>query len=116
MNFASIYGSVAPKFEIYQGTQMTTPVEYAAIKAGIIQMSKFFAKKYLKKGVRVNTISPGGILDGQDEIFLQKYKLKCGKKGMLDVRDIFGLTKFLSGEDGAYITGQDFLVDDGFCL
>jgi NAD(P)-dependent dehydrogenase (short-subunit alcohol dehydrogenase family) len=116
INFASIYGSMAPKFEIYQGTNMTTPVEYAAIKAGIIQMSRFFAKKYIKNGVRVNTISPGGILDGQDESFLQKYKQHCGDKGMLGVRDIFGLTKFLSGKDGAYITGQDLVVDDGFCL
>ena len=49
VNFGSIYGIMPPRFDIYDNTCMTMPVEYAAIKAGIIHMSKYFAKYYLKK-------------------------------------------------------------------
>jgi NAD(P)-dependent dehydrogenase (short-subunit alcohol dehydrogenase family) len=72
VNISSIYGIIAPKFEIYDNTAMTTPVEYAAIKSGMLHLTKYMAKYFKGMNVRVNAISPGGILDGQPDEFIRK--------------------------------------------
>jgi len=116
INISSIYGVIAPKFEIYNNTGMTTPVEYAAIKSGILHLTKYMAKYFKGKSIRVNAISPGGILDSQPEEFLKKYNQKCSAKGMLDVDDLSGTLIFLLSDMSHYINGQNIVVDDGFTL
>ena len=116
VNMSSIYGSIAPKFEIYANTTMTMPVEYAAIKAGIIHLTRYFAQYFKKSGVRCNALSTGGIFNNQPMPFLEKYTASCGTKGMLDSQDIVGALLFLLSNDSKYITGQNFIVDDGFGL
>jgi len=63
VNLASIYGTLAPRFEVYDGTQMTTPVEYAAIKSAVIQLTRYFAQYFKQDGVRCNVLLSSGILD-----------------------------------------------------
>lgn len=116
VNMSSIYGSIAPKFEIYANTTMTMPVEYAAIKAGIIHLTRYFAQYFKKSGVRCNALSPGGIFNNQPMPFLEKYTANCGAKGVLDSQDIVGALLFLLSNDSKYITGQNIIVDDGFGL
>jgi NAD(P)-dependent dehydrogenase (short-subunit alcohol dehydrogenase family) len=116
INMASIYGVMAPRFEIYKDTSMTMPIEYAAIKSGVIQLSKYFAKYFLASGVRVNSLSPGGILDKQPASFLKAYNANCGSKGMLSSEDVIGPLVFLLSDSSKHITGQNFIVDDGFSL
>lgn len=116
VNMASIYGTNAPRFEIYAGTPMTMPVEYAAIKSAIIQLTRYFAQYFKANGVRCNALSPGGIINQQPEAFLEKYNSYSGTKGMLDAQDIVGALVFLLSDDSRYITGQNLIVDDGFCL
>lgn len=113
---SSIQGVVAPKFETYKGTPMSSPIAYSAIKAGLIHMVKYLAKYLKGYNIRVNCISPGGILDGQNPIFLQQYKNVCLNKGMLDPSDICGAALFLLSDASAYVNGQNIVVDDGFCL
>jgi len=74
LNISSIYGVIAPKFEIYDNTTMTMPVEYAAIKSGLIHLTKYMAKYFKGMNIKVNSLSPGGIFDNQPEAFLEKYK------------------------------------------
>lgn len=116
VNFSSIYGMMAPRFEIYAGTPMTMPVEYAAIKAGIVHLTRYFAQYYKADGIRVNAVSPGGILAGQPEAFVRAYGEHCGRKGMLEPRDVTGTLLFLLSDHSRYVTGQDIVVDDGFSL
>ena len=116
INIASIYGVVAPRFDIYEGTTMTTGPEYAIIKAGIIQLSKYMAQYFKGTGVRINSVCPGGISNNQPATFLQAYKSYCNTKGMLDPADVGGLVTFLASEQSKYITGQNITVDDGFSL
>ncbi len=116
INIASIYGVVAPKFEIYEGTEMTCPIEYTAVKSALIMMTRTMAKRFKGMNIRVNSISPGGILDGQDPKFLAAYKAQCISKGMLDVKDIEGCLVFLLSDQSQYINGQNIVVDDGFTL
>ncbi|MHA1395366.1 MAG: oxidoreductase [Promethearchaeota archaeon] len=113
MNIASIYGVIAPRFEIYQGTKMTTPVEYAVIKSGVIHMTKYLAKYLKGSNIRVNVISPGGIFDNQPESFLKAYKSYSSTKGMLDKTYITGTLLFLLSDLSKYINGQNIAVDDG---
>lgn len=116
VNISSIYGMMAPRFEIYRDTPMTVPVEYAAIKSSVLHLTRYFAQFYKKKGIRVNAVSPGGIQDKQPESFLLAYSEHCGTKGMLDSSDILGAIQFLISEDSRFITGQNLVVDDGFSL
>ena len=116
INISSIYGVIAPRFEVYYGTQMTTPVEYAAIKSGLIHLTKYMAKYFKGMNIRVNTLSPGGIFDSQPEVFLKNYKKECLNKGMLDKGDLNGTLVYLLSNMSKYVNGQNIVVDDGFGL
>lgn len=116
INISSIYGVVAPKFEIYNGTNMTTPIEYAAIKSGLIHLTKYMAKYFKGMNVRVNTLSPGGIFNNQNEIFIYQYNNKCLNKGILDKSDLKGSLVYLLSDMSKYLNGQNIIVDDGFTL
>ena len=116
VHISSIQGIMAPKFEHYQGTNMTSPVEYSSIKAGIIAATKWLAKYYFNKNIRVNCVSPGGILDNQNPTFLANYRKSCNNIGMLSAEDISKVIAFLLSNDAAAITGQTIIVDDGWSL
>ena len=116
INFSSIYGSISPKFEIYENSTFGMPIEYAAIKSALIHMTKYFAKYYSGKNIRFNTISPGGIFDNHEESFAKLYAYHCLNKGMLDPKDILGLVEFLISDNSRYLNGQDIILDDGFTL
>jgi NAD(P)-dependent dehydrogenase (short-subunit alcohol dehydrogenase family) len=116
INMSSIYGTMAPRFDLYAGTPMTMPVEYAAIKSAIIQLTRYFAQYFKGDHIRVNSLSPGGILDGQPEAFLKAYNAHCNEKGMLNPDDLSGSLLFLLSDASKYVTAQNIVVDDGFAL
>lgn len=116
INISSIYGVIAPKFEIYDNTEFTMPVEYAVVKSGLIHLTKYMAKYFKNNNIRVNAISPGGILNNQPEIFLREYNKFCSTKGMLNPKDLSGTLIFLLSDMSTYLNGQNIVVDDGFIL
>lgn len=116
INIGSIYGVVAPKFDIYHGTRMTTPIEYAAIKSAILHLTKYMAKYFKGMNIRVNAISPGGIFNDQAEEFVHNYTKQCLNKGMLDSQDLTGTLLYLLSDMSQYVNGQNIIVDDGFVL
>lgn len=116
INIASIYGVIAPRFEIYEGTNMTNSIEYAAIKSAIIHITHYIAKYFKGCNIRVNCISPGGIFVNQDKKFLNKYNNYCLSKGMLDKIDLKGTLLYLLSDHSLYLNGQNIIVDDGFTL
>ncbi len=116
VNFASIYGVVAPRFDIYQQQQFTMPVEYAAIKSALIHLTKYFVSYVRDSRFRVNLVSPGGLYDGQPESFVKAYRSHTQGTGMLQADDICGSVVFLLSDESRYITGQNLIVDDGFTL
>ena len=116
IHLSSIMGVVAPKFENYEGTSMTSPIEYTAVKSGIISLTSWLAKYYKNKNIRVNCVSPGGILDQQPQSFLEKYRDSCTSKGMLDPTDVAGTVLFLLSDQSKYINGQNIVIDDGWSL
>jgi len=116
INISSIYGVIAPRFEVYENTPMTMPVEYAAIKSALIHLTGYMAKYYKGKNIRVNSISLGGIFDNQPGAFLESYKAFCLNKGMLDKSDINGTLVYLLSDMSQFVNGQNIIVDDGFTL
>ncbi|QUX94509.1 flagellin modification protein A [Marinomonas sp. CT5] len=116
VNISSIYGVVAPKFDIYDNTSMTMPVEYAAIKSAIQHINKYVVAYVNDSRFRINCVSPGGIFDSQPESFLLAYKKNTHGAGMLDVDEVIGSILFFLSEQSRYVTGQNIIVDDGFSL
>jgi NAD(P)-dependent dehydrogenase (short-subunit alcohol dehydrogenase family) len=116
VSMSSIYGVMAPRFEVYEGTKMTMAVEYAAIKSGLLHLNKYFTNYMKGTGFRANSVSPGGLLDNQDERFLEKYNSHCMGKGMLVPSDITGTVNFLLSDNSRYMAGQNLVVDDGFSV
>ncbi len=114
VNMASIYGVVGNDFSIYEGTGMEPPAAYAAIKGGLINITRFLAAKYGGNGIRVNCVSPGGIFDHQPESFVKAYEKKVPMKRMGKPDDIAPAVSFLLSEEANYITGQNLLVDGGW--
>lgn len=87
-----------------------------AIKAAIIYLNKYVSSYVKSSDFRVNSVSPGGILDSQPEKFLEAYTKETNGKGMLSAGDLVGTILFLLSDKSLYITGQNFIVDDGFTL
>ncbi len=116
INISSIYGVMAPRFGIYDETEMTMPVEYAVIKSGLIHLTKYMAKLFKNKNIRVNSISPGGVLNNQPKEFVEKYNSYCLNKGMLDPEDLKGTIVYLISDLSNFVNGQNIIVDDGFTL
>jgi len=116
VNIASIQGVAAPKFRHYEDTMMVSPIEYSAIKAGLISITRYLAKYCKGENIRVNCISPGGILDNQPETFLEKYKADCTSKGMMNADDLNGTLLYLLSDMSLMINGQNVIVDDGWTL
>ena len=114
---ASIYGFSAPRFDIYEGTEMTMPIEYAVIKGGIINLTKYLASYLGKYSIKVNAISPGGVFNNQSKEFVEKYceYVKLNDK-MADVDDLIGVLIFLLSDASKYMTGQNIIVDGGWSL
>ncbi|MBK7627799.1 MAG: SDR family oxidoreductase [Bacteroidales bacterium] len=116
INISSIYGVMAPRFEIYDNTLMTMPVEYAVVKSGLLHLTRYLAKYYKGKKIKVNAISLGGIKDAQPESFIIAYNSNCLDKGMLLPKDITGTLLFLLSDQSEFVNGQNIIVDDGFTL
>jgi NAD(P)-dependent dehydrogenase (short-subunit alcohol dehydrogenase family) len=114
INLASVYGVVGPDFSVYEGTNLTMPAAYSAIKGGIINFTKYLASYLGPSNIRVNAVSPGGILDGQDTNFVENYakKVPLRRMGMPD--DISPCILFLLSNDSKYITGQNLIIDGGW--
>lgn len=116
VHISSIQGISAPKFQHYEGTNMSSPIEYTCVKSSIILMTKWLAKYYKNSNLNINCVSPGGVEDSQPEIFQNKYKLDCNSFGLLRPKNVSDAIIFLLSEDARAITGQNLIVDDGWSL
>ncbi|HEV2288678.1 MAG TPA: SDR family oxidoreductase [Candidatus Acidoferrales bacterium] len=116
VNVASIYGVVSPDFRIYDGhSEMTNPPSYGFVKAGMIQLTRYLAVYFGSRGVRVNSLSPGGLFSaGMPVEFVLNYARRVPLGRMASANDIAGAAVFLASDASAYVTGQNLLVDGGY--
>lgn len=116
INLASIYGILGPDFSIYENTNMTMPAAYSAIKGGIISFTKYLASYYGNHNIRVNCVSPGGVLSAQPKVFIEKYNKKAPLGRMADKEDIAGAIIYLASDGARYVTGHNLVVDGGWTI
>lgn len=114
VNIASIYGVVGNDFTIYEDTPIVPAAAYSAIKGGLINLTRYLASLYGQYGIRVNSVSPGGIFDYQPEKFVQAYVKKVPLKRMGTPEDIAPPVSFLLSDEARYITGHNLMVDGGW--
>jgi NAD(P)-dependent dehydrogenase (short-subunit alcohol dehydrogenase family) len=119
VNISSIYGLVAPDQRIYQyrrnrGEEFYKPVAYAASKSAILNLSRYLAVHWAGRGVRVNTVTFGGVLAGQDHEFVDAYASRTPMARMADAAEYKGPIIFLLSEASSYMTGANLVVDGGW--
>lgn len=116
VNIASIYGMVSPDFRIYEGhEEMTNPPSYGFAKAGMIQLTRYLAVHFAAQGVRVNSISPGGLFSESMPLrFVAEYSKRTPLGRMAGANDLKGAAVFLASDASAYVTGQNLVVDGGY--
>ncbi len=114
INISSIHGVVGPDFTLYPGTNIKPLPDYFFHKAGLINLTRYFASKFGEFGIRVNCVSPGGLYSGQDKKFVERYKKRTFLGRMAKGEDIKGVIVFLASDASSYITGANILVDGGY--
>jgi len=115
INIGSIYGVVGPTFDIYAGTEMTSPAFYAFDKGGMVNLTRYLACFYGPHGIRVNCVSPGGLrTPDQPEPFLRNYRAATPLRRLAGPDDIKGPIVFLASDAAGYVTGVNLMVDGGW--
>ena len=110
---SSIYGLVGPDLSLYEGTSMANPAGYGASKGGLLQLMRYLAT-LLAPEIRVNAISPGGVLRQQPEAFQERYRTKTPLGRMATEEDLKGAIAYLSSDLSQYVTGHNLIVDGGW--
>jgi NAD(P)-dependent dehydrogenase (short-subunit alcohol dehydrogenase family) len=95
------------------GLQINTPAVYSASKAGVIGLTKYLATYWAHHGIRVNTLTPGGVESGQNEIFLANYSARVPLQRMSKPEEMVGALLYLASDASSYVTGQNIIVDGG---
>lgn len=110
----SIYGLKGPDFSVYEGTQMTMPVAYSAIKGGVSNLTRYLASYFGPKKVRFNSVCAGGVANSQEATFVANYCQKTPLGRMAKAHEIADAVVFLLDSKSSYITGVNLPVDGGW--
>lgn len=118
INISSIYGVLSPCQDIYEfrrkdGAEFFKPVAYSTSKSAILNLTRYLATYWAKKGVRVNSVSPAGIFNDQPKEFLDPYCARVPMGRMADVKETVGAIVFLASKASSYVTGTNLMVDGG---
>jgi NAD(P)-dependent dehydrogenase (short-subunit alcohol dehydrogenase family) len=111
VNISSDFGIIAPDQRIYGG--LIKPVTYSVVKHGIIGFSKYIATYWAGKGVRSNVLCPGGVYNGQDEMFLSRLANLIPMGRMADKDEYKGIVLYLLSDASSFMTGSTVIVDGG---
>ena len=116
VNIASIYGVVGNDFSLYEEYGGTSPAAYSAIKGGLINLTRYLASYYGKYNIRINCVSPGGVLDAKQQhpSFIKRYSEKSPLKRLANPEEIAPAVVFLLSDFASYITGHNLMVDGGW--
>lgn len=118
VNIGSLYASVSPDARFYDHIPADPPFlkapAYGASKAALVNLTRYLATHWAPAGVRVNALSPGGVLGGQDDEFRRKFCARVPMGRMAREEDLWGPLLFLASPASSYVTGIELVVDGGF--
>jgi len=114
VNIGSIQGMVGPDYALYEDLNMGTVPDYFFHKAGMINLTRYYAARLGPRGVRVNCLSPGGFFNHQPPEFVRRYEQRTFLRRMAGDHDLGGPVAFLLSDASAYITGVNLPVDGGY--
>ncbi len=115
---ASIYGILGVDHRIYEGSfylgrQINTPAVYSASKAAVVGLTRHLATYWAEQGIRVNTLTPGGVESGQNDTFKARYSARVPLGRMACTDEMVGALIYLASDASSYVTGQNIIVDGG---
>jgi NAD(P)-dependent dehydrogenase (short-subunit alcohol dehydrogenase family) len=119
LNIASDLSVIAPDQRLYRVASLATeiqpvkPVTYSVIKAGLVGMTRYLATYWNEEGIRVNSLSPGGIYDNQPEEFVRKVSNLVPLGRMANRDEYQSAVQFLCSDASTYMTGQNIVIDGG---
>lgn len=113
VNVSSIYGVVGPDHRIYEGMPFASFSAYSASKAGVHGLTLWLATYWGRRGIRVNTVVPGGVYNEHDPEFVRRYSERTPMGRMAQREDMVGVIVYLASEASRYSTGQQFIIDGG---
>jgi NAD(P)-dependent dehydrogenase (short-subunit alcohol dehydrogenase family) len=118
INIGSLYASVSPDARFYDhlatDPPFIKPPAYAASKAALVNLTRYFATHWGPQGIRVNALSPGGVEGGQDAEFKRKFNHRVPLGRLANLEDLTGPLLFLASKASKYVTGIELKVDGGF--
>ncbi len=118
VNICSMYGKVSPREKDYPNLDLMNPLIYGAMKAALIQSSKWLSSKYASKGIRVNSVSfgpfPSPDVQKKFPEFIRNLASKTHLNRIGSPSEASGIIKFLISDEASYITGADIPVDGGW--
>ena len=114
INLASLYGVVSPNHRMYPDTGIFQPVAYSVSKAGVIALTRYLATLWADEGVRVNSITPGGVFNDHSGLFYERYCQLSPAGRMADKTEMRGAIVYLASDASAYCTGHNLVVDGGW--
>lgn len=114
INIASLYGVVSPNHKMYPGTGISQPVAYSVSKHGVIALTKYLATLWAEKGIRVNSLTPGGIWNGHDGLFLERFKNLNPIGRMSNKSELRGGIVFLASDASSHVVGHNLIIDGGW--
>jgi NAD(P)-dependent dehydrogenase (short-subunit alcohol dehydrogenase family) len=119
VNVSSVYGLLSPPQDLYEfrrasGEMFFKPVAYSVSKSAILNLTRYLATYWGKAGVRVNTLTLGGVWNDQPQEFLDAFAARSPLGRMLDAREALGAVVFLASDASSYVTGSNVVVDGGW--
>ncbi len=119
INISSIYGMLSPNQTVYEykrknGEKWYKPVGYSITKSAILNFTRYLATYWATSGIRVNTLSPAGIFNNQDNEFLTAYCSHIPIARMAHANELNGAVIFLSSDASSYMTGANLVIDGGW--
>lgn len=116
INIASMYGVVAANPNLYENPELESPINYSVAKAALIHLTKELAIRFASKGVRVNSISYGGVEGRVTKEFKQRYAKLCPLGRMLKEDEVIGAADFLASDKSVGMTGHNLVIDGGWSV